>query len=150
MEKLEPKIEKPKIKNLYQFLDFLEGEFGENVTKKLFKPILEQRARADIVCGHSHRAKEERIKRLKNTEVTPITVARLNHIIDAHLKSLEIDFIDLRHSERLEKKTRKEEEEMLSAMKGKEIVMDKEGNIEVKTQNFEPDRKHKSTRGGKK
>ena len=132
MKEFEPKIKEPKIKNLYEFLDFLEGEFGENVTKKLFKPILEQRARADIVVGSTSIAKKERIKRLKNTEVTPITVAKLNHIIDARLKSLEIDFIDLRHSERLEKKTRKEEEEMLSAMKGKEIVTDGEGNVEVK------------------
>lgn len=132
MKESEPKIEKPKIKNLYQFLDFLEGEFGENVTKELFKPILEQRALADIVSGSTSIAKKERIKRLKKTEVTPITVARLNHIIDARLKSLEIDLGDLRHFERLEKKTRKEEEEMLSAMKGKEIVTDGEGNVEVK------------------
>jgi len=132
MKESEPKIKEPKIKNLYQFLDFLEGEFGENVTKKLFKPILEQRARADIVVGSTSIAKKERIKRLKNTEVTPITVARLNHIIDARLKSLEIDLGDLRHSERLEKKTRKEEEEMLSAMKDKEIVTDGEGNVEIK------------------
>lgn len=118
--------EKQKIENLYQLLDFLEGEFGENVANKFFKPILEQRAQADRVLGY--RAKEERIKRLKNTEVTPITVARLNHIIDAHLKSLEID---LRHPERLKENIKQEAEEMLNAMKNKEVVMDEAG-IRVK------------------
>ena len=141
MKKFEQKIEKgpegpkeQKIKNLYQFLDFLEKEFGENVTQKLFRPLLEKRARANIVFGY--RAAKERVRRLKNTEVSPITVARLNQIIDIRSKKLEVA---LRNPERLEKNIIKEKKEMFNAMKGKEVVTDGEGNIEVKTQNFEPE-----------
>ena len=131
MQELEPRIEEPKIKNLYQFLDFLEGEFGENVTKELFKSPLEQRAQADRVLGHG--AEKVRIERLEGTKITPITVAKLNYIIDLRSKSLETDLrqIALRHSERFEN-IRKEKEKMLRAIKDKEIVMDGEGNIEVK------------------
>ena len=133
MKESEPKIKEPKRMSLYKFLDFLEGEFGENVTNELFKLPLEKRAHADIVLGSP--AKEVRIERLKGTKITPITVAKLNLIINIHSKSLETDLrqIALRHSERFEN-IRKEKEEMLKAMKGKEIVMDGEGNIEVKTQ----------------
>ena len=118
--------EKLKIENLYQLLDCLKREFGENVANKFFKPILEQRAQADRVLGYH--AKEERIKRLKDTEVTPITVARLNHVIDVCSKRLEID---PRYHERLKENIKQEEEEMLSAMRNKEVVMDEEG-IRVK------------------
>lgn len=131
MEKLEPKKEEPKIESLFQLLSFLEEEFGENATKQFFKPIVEQRARANIVVGDHAKAKEERIKRLKNTEVTPITVARLNQAIDIYRSRLEVA---LRNPERLEKNIQEEKEEMFNAMKGKEIIMDGEGNIEVKTQ----------------
>jgi len=131
MQELEPRIEEPKIKNLYQLLGFLEGEFGENVTKEFFKTPLEKRAEADRVLGHG--AEEVRIERLKKAEVTPVTVAQLNHIIDIRSERLETDLrqIALRHSERFEN-IRKEKEEMLRAIKGKEIVVDGEGNVEVK------------------
>ncbi len=141
MEKIEPKEKKIEIENLYQFLGFLEKEFGKNATEKFFKRILKQRAGADRVVGDDAEAEEERIKRLKKAEVTPITVAKLNQIIDIESKKLETDLrqadlrqADLSHPERLEKRVRKEKEEMLSVMKGKEIVMDGKGNIEVKIQ----------------
>ena len=114
-----------KIENLHQFLGFLEKEFGKNATEEFFKPILEKRAKANIVIGDHAKPKKERIKRLKDTEVSPVTVAKLNHAIDAYLK---------RHPERLKENIRQEEKEMLNAIKDKEVVMDKEGNIKIKTQ----------------
>lgn len=124
--------EKQKIENLYQFLDFLEKEFGENVTEKFFKLMLEQRAGgAHRIISDNAEAKTEWIRRLKDTEVSPVTVAKLNQIIDIRLKKLEIT---LRNHERFGKNMSKEEKEMLNAMKGKEVVIDEEGIIVKKSE----------------
>ena len=112
-----------KIENLYQFLGFLKKEFGKEATEEFFKPLLEQRAGADIVMGDHAKPKKERLKRLKNKEVTPIIVAKLNQAIDFCLK---------KHPKRLKENLSEKEKEMLNAIEGKEVVMNEEGNIVIK------------------
>lgn len=133
MTKVEKGPEGPKeskIKNFQQLLGFLEKEFGKNVTEEFFKHLLEARA------SHA-KPREVRSDRLKHTEVTPMTLAQLNSIVEIQLKKLEADLrqIALRYPDGLEENIRKEKrkkKEVLNAMKGKEIVMDGEGNIEIK------------------
>lgn len=127
MEKKFEGLEKSRIKNLFQFLNFLEEEFGKRAVNKFLRPFLEQKVWADLSL---HQLKEEeRIKRLKNKQLTPENIEELNDLIDTRVGFMEKD---LEQADKLKKDTRKQTEEMLNVFKNKEIIMNEEGNVGVR------------------
>ena len=126
MEKLESKKEITETKNFHQLIDFLQENFGENITEKFFRSFLEQKANA--VLTFQKIDEKEKAKRLKSKKITPEIVEEINNIISARLEFIERD---LENADKLKDDVRQETEEMFKTLKDKEVVIGEDGNLEI-------------------